>query len=185
MDFNVCSTEIRVNMEKSHPWIMTIMKNFNRRSAVPMVTKAQSSANWRNTHSCGLHSFTHALTTQLHLHLQPLCVKRQFSYYRIWNHILFENTRGRVSKPEYPEKTPDSLPANWYHILGENTSRMGIRTLIAHPPTLVISSFGQEHAPHLTHWATDRRLVGWFSQSLPLISVAVGPQAGEGLEFDW
>ena len=34
---------------------------------------------------------------------------------------------GRGGKPEYPEKKPDSLPANRYHIRGENpTSRTGI-----------------------------------------------------------
>ena len=46
------------------------------------------------------------------------------------SNFYFEGTWGRGRKPEYPEKTPDSLPANRYHILiirGENlTSQMGI-----------------------------------------------------------
>ena len=29
--------------------------------AIPMVTMAQSAANWRNTHSHGSHAFTHTL----------------------------------------------------------------------------------------------------------------------------
>ena len=41
---------------------------FNRLGAVPMVTMAQSTSNWHNTHSRGSHTFTHALTsTQLQL----------------------------------------------------------------------------------------------------------------------
>ena len=52
------------------------------------------------------------------------------------------------SKPEYPEKTSDSLPANRYHIilLEEKIQRPG-RESNPHPPTLVISSPGQERAP--------------------------------------
>ena len=52
----------------------------------------------------------------------------------------------RGSKPEYPDKNPDSLPAHRYHILEEKIQRPG-RESNPHPPTLVISSPGQERAP--------------------------------------
>ena len=55
-------------------------------AAVPMVTLAQSAANWRNTRTRV--DRTHSLT---HLHqpqLQPRGAKRQLSCYRIWN-ILY------------------------------------------------------------------------------------------------
>ena len=44
------------------------------------------------------------------------------------------------------EKTPNSLPANRYHIVEEKTQRPGRRESNPHPPTLVISSLGQERA---------------------------------------
>ena len=67
---------------------------------MPMVTTAQSAANWRNTHSCGSHAFTHTFTsTQVQKR-----AKRQLSYYRIWNQsFYFQGTRGRGNKLEYPE----------------------------------------------------------------------------------
>ena len=43
------------------------------------------------------------------------------------SNFYFEGTWGRGSKPEYPEKTPDSLLVIRYHIRGENPMpRMGI-----------------------------------------------------------
>ena len=55
--------------------------------AGPMVTMAQSTANWRNTHTLvdRTHSLTHLTSTQL----QPRGAKRQLSYYRIWNGCFF------------------------------------------------------------------------------------------------
>ena len=46
-----------------------------------MVTMVQSATNCRNTHTQvdRMHSLTH---------LHPRCVKRQLSYYRIWNQIF-------------------------------------------------------------------------------------------------
>ena len=58
------------------------MKNFNR----PMVTMAQSAANWCNTHTHvdRTYSLTHFTSTQL----QPCGAKHQLSYYRILNQIV-------------------------------------------------------------------------------------------------
>ena len=67
------------------------MKNFNRR----MVTMAQSALNWHNIHTRvdrGSHALTHTITST---QLQPLCVKRQLSYYRIWNQIIILNVPER------------------------------------------------------------------------------------------
>ena len=58
------------------------MKNFNRRSAVPMVTMAQSASNWRNTHThvdC-THSLTH-----LHQHSYNQVVQSAFLQVRSGN----------------------------------------------------------------------------------------------------
>jgi hypothetical protein len=132
------------------------MKNFNRRNSHGHHgSKRRELA--QHAHSRGSHAFTHTLTST---QLQPRGAKRQLSYYRIWNRFLFEGTWGRGSKPEYPEKTPDSLSANRYHILEEKIQRPG-RESNPHPPTSVISSLGQEDAPRLTHWATDRRSLGF------------------------
>ena len=62
-----------------------------------MVTVAQSTVNWCNLHSRGSHTFTHTLTST---QLQPLCAKRQLSFYRIWNQI-------------YIFKVPERRGANW------------------------------------------------------------------------
>ena len=83
---------------------------------------AQSAANWRNTHT---HLDRSHSLTQLH---QRSC-----------NHFVqsassaitqFGIELGRGSKPEYSDKTPNSLPANRYHIIiivGQNpTSRTGL-----------------------------------------------------------
>ena len=39
----------------------------------------------QHAHSSGLHAFTQALAST---QLQPLCAKRQLSYYRFWSHIF-------------------------------------------------------------------------------------------------
>ena len=73
-----------------------------------MVSMAQSTTNWRNRHTHVDHipSLTH-----LHQHSYNHCAKHQLSYYKSWNQIfIFEVPEGG-SKPEYPEKTPDSLSA--------------------------------------------------------------------------
>ena len=66
--------------------------------AVPMVTMAQSAANWyqnrvlfsllarRHAHSLGSHAFTLTLNQHSNNHF---FAKRQLSYYRIWNRISF------------------------------------------------------------------------------------------------
>ena len=80
----------------------------------------------QHAHSRASHAFTHTLTST---QTQPLCPKRQLRYYRIWNQIfILKVPEGGGSKPEYPEKSPDSLPANRYHnIRGENpTSWTGL-----------------------------------------------------------
>ena len=125
-----------------------IMKNFNRHSS-------HGHHGWKRhqqAHSHGLHAFTHTLTST---QLQPDCEKRQLSYYRIWNDILFESTWGRGSKPKYPEKTTKSLAANRYHIFREEnpTSQAGIK-----PSPSDIgdkSSLGKECTLRMTHRATD------------------------------
>ena len=54
-------------------------------SADSMVTMAQSTALAQHTYSHGSHTFTHTLTST---QIQPHCVKRQLSYYRIWNQMF-------------------------------------------------------------------------------------------------
>ena len=116
-----------------------------------MVTMTQSAAN-RHTQA-----FTHTLTSA---QLQPRLFEAPAQLLRNLESIFyFEGTWGKAggSKPECPEKTPDSLPADRYHTLEEKIQRPE-RESNPHPPTLVISSPAQEHAPRLTHWATDRRV---------------------------
>ena len=121
-----------------------------------MVTTPHSATNCATRHSRGSHTFTHTLTST---QLQPLSTKIQLNYYKSWNHILFWRYLREGEQPEYPEKTPDSLPANWYHILLLDRKKIQIprQESNLNPPTLVISLFpGQKHAPRLTHCATDR-----------------------------
>ena len=71
-----------------------------------MVTMAQSAANWCNTHNHvdRTHSLTH-----LHQHSYKHFVRSASSANTEWEiDFYFEGTCGRGSKPEYPEKTPDS-----------------------------------------------------------------------------
>ena len=69
-----------------------------------------------------------------------------------------EGTRGRGSKPEYPENPPppDSLPANQHHILKEKIQRPRWESN-PQPSNIGDKLVGQERAPRLIHWATDRR----------------------------
>ena len=71
--------------------------------AVAMITMAQSAANCRNTHmhSRGSHTFTHTLTST---HLQ---LKRQLSYYIIWNrNFIFKVPEGGGENRSTRRKTP-------------------------------------------------------------------------------
>ena len=121
-----------------------------------MVTMAQSAANWCNT--LANVDRTQSLTHDLHAstQLQPLCVKRQLSYYRIWNRILFWRYLREGEQTGVPGEKPREPARNGYHILEEKIQRPG-RESNPNPPTLVVSSLGQERAPRLTHRATDRR----------------------------
>ena len=75
-----------------------------------MVTMAQSTANWCNTHSRGSHAFTHTLiSTQL----QPRCAKRQVSYYRIWNAFKKKKFEGTASPKEFFFKLGSQLFLRW------------------------------------------------------------------------
>ena len=103
-----------------------------------MVTIAQS---WRklaqHAQSRGSHAFTHTLTST---QLQPHCVKRQLSYYKVWNQILFEGTRGRGSTLEYPEITPNRLPVNRNAICHNNATQVCTAAcpLIKMPPATIM-----------------------------------------------
>ena len=70
-------------------FIAVIMKNCNRHSSHGHHgSKRRELA--QHAHSRGSHAFTHTPTsTQLQRH----CAKRQLSYYRIWNQVLFERYR--------------------------------------------------------------------------------------------
>ena len=103
-----------------------------------MVTMAGSKCGKlaQHAHSHGLHAHTDINT----LYEVPAQLLQNLES------IFFpEGTWGRGSKPEYPEKNPDSLPANWYHILQNKIQRPGWDSN-PHPP---------EHALCLTHWVTD------------------------------
>ena len=109
----------------------------------------------QHAHSSGSHAFTHTLTSTV---TTTLCKAPAQLLQNLESHFYFESTWGRGTKPEYPEKIPwDSLPVNMYYILLEDNIQCTGWESNPHPPILVISSLGQEHAPRLTHWATDRR----------------------------
>ena len=118
-----------------------------------MVTVAKSEL-VLHAHSCGSHARIHShtyinsVTTTLSEVPSQLLQILESNFY-------FKGPWGRGSRPEYPEKTPDSLPANRYHILKEKI-QCPRRDSNPHPPTFVISSPGQDCTRHLTHWATDR-----------------------------
>ena len=116
---------------------------------------AQSAVNWRNTHSRGSHAFTHTYINTVTTTSQ--CKALAHLLHKLEYIKKIEGTWGRGSKPEYPKKTPDNLPANRYHILEEKIQCLGQESN-PHPPALVISSLGRERAPRLAHWATDRRM---------------------------
>ena len=103
-----------------------------------MVTMAQNSKRCelaQHTHSRGSHAFIHTLTSTGN------CAKCQLSYYtyRIWNDFfIFKVPERGGSKLKYPEKTPDSLPANWYHILLEEKIQHPGWELNPHPSTVVL-----------------------------------------------
>ena len=86
------------------------MKHFNRRSAVPMVTMAQSTEYWRNTHTHvdRTHSLTHTINTVTLLTTTWSVAPAQLLHNSESN-FFFEGTWGTGSKPECPEKNPNRL----------------------------------------------------------------------------
>ena len=115
-----------------------------------MVTMAQSAVNWRTlTWITHIHSHTYINTVRT-----TLCEAPAQLLHNLGSNFYFKGTWERGSKPEYPEKNPDSLPANRYHIFEEKIQRP-LWGSNPHCQTLVISSLGQEREPRLTHWATD------------------------------
>ena len=121
--------------------------------AVPMVTMAQKRRELaHHAHSRGSHAFTHTLTStqsqqrgcdcvdvsvcvnawiaRIHSHTNIntvtttlLCEAPAQLLQNLRSNYYFEGTWGRGSKPEYPEKTPDILPVNRYHISEETIQR--------------------------------------------------------------
>ena len=98
-----------------------------------MVTMAQSATNWRNAWIVNIHShmYIYTVTTtlceapaRLLQNLEPI-----FSFEGMWG-------RG-IKKPEYPEKNPDSLPANRYHTLEEKIQRPGRQSGIKPSPSII------------------------------------------------
>ena len=81
----------------------------------------------------GHHGATRTLTwiARIHSHtftstqLQPRCAKRQLSCYMLWNRNYNLKVPEGGEQTEYPEKTPDSLPANRYHILQDKIQSRG------------------------------------------------------------
>ena len=90
--------------------------------AVPMVTMAQSAPNWRITHTVTWIARIHS-HTYINIATTTLCEAPAQLLQNLESNFFFEGTWGRGGKPEYPEKTPDSLPANRYHILEEKFQR--------------------------------------------------------------
>ena len=85
--------------------------------AVPMATMAQSAAKW-HTHVDRTLSLTH-----LHQYSYNHFVRNAISAITESGfEFYFECTWGRGSKAEYPQKTPDSLPANWYNNNNNNNN---------------------------------------------------------------
>ena len=116
-----------------------------------MVTMAHSAANWRNTHTQvdGMHSLA-----EWHQHSYNRVVRKsKLSYYIIWNQIfIFAVPEGGGSKPEYPEKTPDSLPVS--HIRGVNPAS---RTGIEPSPSDIGDKLTWPRASHV--WPTELQLL--------------------------
>ena len=74
----------------------------------------------------------------------------QLSYYRTWNRFfILKVPEGGGAKRSTRRKTPESLPANRYHITEKiQTSREGIEPSPSN--IVVMSSLGGERAPRLT-----------------------------------
>ena len=121
--------------------------------AIPMVSMAQSAANWRKTNPQvnRMHSLT-----RLHQHSCNHFVRSAswaIAEVGIWNKkIILRVPEGGGANWSTRRKLQT---ANQYHILEEKIQRPGWDSN-PHPPTLVISSLGQERALRLTHWATNR-----------------------------
>ena len=122
--------------------VIIMKKNFNRRSSHGHhCSKRRELA--QHAHSRWSHAFTHH--TYLNTVTTTLRKAPAQQLQNLESIFYFEGTWGSGTKPEYPEKNPDSMPANRYHNPGWE--------LNPHPPTLVISSLGQERTPRLTYWA--------------------------------
>ena len=93
----------------AHVLIRIIIKNFDRSSWLKAPrTAATRTLTWiTRIYS---HTYINTVTTTLSEAPAQLLQNLESNFY-------FEGTRGRGNKPDYLEKTPDSLPANRYHIL--------------------------------------------------------------------
>ena len=126
------------------------MKNVNKRNSHgDHGSKRRELA--QHAHSRGSHAFTRTLAS----------TQSQAPAQLLHNNVMESNfilkvPEGGGANRSTRRKKPDSLPANRHHIFEEKIQCLG-RESNPHPPTLVISSFGPERAPHPTHWATDRR----------------------------
>ena len=135
-----------------------------------MVTMAHSAANWLNTH-------THVDRTHSHTNIMTVTttsceVPAQLLHNILESNFILKVPDGWGSKLEYPEKYPDSLPANRYHIFEEkiqNKKTRPGRESNPHPPTYVISSLGQERAPRLTHCSVVRLWLQGIPVFFPLV----------------
>ena len=101
----------------------------------------------QHAHSRGSHAFTHTLinTVTTTLRETPAQLLRNLE-----SIIILTVPEGGEENRSTRRKNPDSLPANRNHILEEKIQRPGGESN-PHPPTLGISSLGQERAPRLTH----------------------------------
>ena len=79
------------------------------------------------------------------------------SHFYFWRCLREEEQTGVPGDPPPPPPPPppNSLTTNRYDISEERIRRPRWDSN-PHPPTLLISSPGQERVPCLTHWATDR-----------------------------
>ena len=128
--------------------IIIIMKNFNRCSSHGYHgSKCRKLV--QHAHSGGLHAFTHTLTST---QLQPSCAKRQLSYNRIWNPFFLKVPErvGEQTREKTQQAAGKSVSQKMRKHIEEKIQRP-VRELNPHPPTLVISSLGQERMLHRTH----------------------------------
>ena len=116
---------------RGHRWtviiIIVIIMNFNRHSSHghhgwKCHELAQHAQLTWIAHIIHSHTDINTVTTMWHEAPAQLLQNLESNFY-------FDDTWGRGSKPQYPEKKkPDSLPANRYHLFGEKIHH-GNRTL--------------------------------------------------------